>query len=73
MIENDRMLMRLYFLELETRIIAGTNITTEKFLNDFLIRAENIFKITPIKDREWVSDRISSILAKFSFKAAEDG
>ncbi|WP_184504812.1 hypothetical protein [Rhodanobacter sp. ANJX3] len=54
------------------RVVAGTYVTTERFLKDFLGRAEKIHRSAPPEERQWVSDQIGHILNKFGFKIIDD-
>jgi len=62
---------QLETLELEMRVVAGTYVTTERFLKEFLRRAEKLFRGAPAHEREWVSEQISRILDKFGFTYIE--
>ncbi len=50
------------------RVIAKSYVTTERFLKDFLVRANDMSKRVPIAEREWFDACISRMLKKFSFK-----
>ena len=62
---------QLETLELEMRVVAGTYVTTERFLKEFLRRAEKLVRGAPAHEREWVSEQISRILDKFGFTYIE--
>ena len=58
--------------ESEMRVIASTYVTTERFMKDFLVRAQKISRRAPAEEAEWVSAQIALVLAKFSFKEIKD-
>lgn len=62
---REQLRQQLSMFELEMRVIAGSYVTTERFLKDFLARAEKICRSAPMDERAWVSEQICQILEKF--------
>jgi len=71
-VSREKLQRDLKNFERDMRVIAGTYVTTERFLKDFLRRAKEISRSVSAEDREWVSEKIGHILGKFGFKAIED-
>ena len=71
-ISRQNLRRQLESFELQMRVVAGTYVTTERFLKDFLGRAEKIYRSAAPEERQWVSDQIGHILNKFGFKIIDD-
>jgi len=69
---REELQRQLKTFEREMRILAGTYVTTERFLKDFLKHAEKLSRGAPADERTWVSEEISHILTKFGFGVIDD-
>ena len=67
-LSREQLQRELDAFDLEMRIVAATHVTTERFLKDFLLRADRISRRASAEDHEWVCVEITCILEKFRFE-----